>query len=394
MKSFTKTSLILLLFISSIASMTPMTTANGGWLDGWDYRKTITIIGSEGASTGYQVKITFDYYTGMDSGFDDVRFTAVDGETELDHWREFYVVSTNATFWVEVTANLNITQIIYMYFGNTEASSMTDGDATFEFFDNFNGLSLNMSKWTFMTDFGTEHVHEQGNLILIPSTDLVILVGDVAFGLGHALRARIYFKDVRYWGWNEKLTDNSTLEFFGDMASIEHFNEQTVSENEGVANEIAQTWTESTWQNTEIKMVNTTRSIFLVDDVVKQTHTTNVPDGIPNIWPAFYVRHDDTNPNLTMDWILVRNVIPVEPVALFEFWQEVGSAEFIFPVRWDPTTQFGYDMFFIALGLIMIPFSTLYLVRGGRKNMSRDKLFYGLIIFVMGLGLLIGGVMP
>ena len=75
-------------------------------------------------------------------------------------------------------------------------------------------------------------------------------------------------------------------------------------------------------------------------------------------------------------------------------WDLVDEAEFVFPVGWDPVSQFGFDMFFIALGLIMIPFSTLYLVRGGIKKMTRDKLFYGLIIFVMGFGLLIGGIMP
>lgn len=75
-------------------------------------------------------------------------------------------------------------------------------------------------------------------------------------------------------------------------------------------------------------------------------------------------------------------------------WHEINDAEFIFPIEWDPAAQFGYDMFFIALGLIMIPASTVYLVRGGRKEMSSDKLFYTLIIFFIGLGLLIGGIMP
>jgi len=75
-------------------------------------------------------------------------------------------------------------------------------------------------------------------------------------------------------------------------------------------------------------------------------------------------------------------------------WVSIGSVEFIFDVDWHPVAQFGYDMFFILAGLIMIPASTMYLVRGGRKEMSRDKLFYALIIFFVGLGLLIGGVSP
>ena len=48
----------------------------------------------------------------------------------------------------------------------------------------------------------------------------------------------------------------------------------------------------------------------------------------------------------------------------------------------------------ILLGFIMIPSSTLYLVRGGKDGLSSDKLFYFLIIFFIGWALLLGGIMP
>jgi len=75
-------------------------------------------------------------------------------------------------------------------------------------------------------------------------------------------------------------------------------------------------------------------------------------------------------------------------------WQEVGVAEFIFPVGWNPVAQFGYDSFFIFLGLIMIVASTMYLVRGGKDEMSSDKFFYFVILFIMGWALFVGGIMP
>lgn len=75
-------------------------------------------------------------------------------------------------------------------------------------------------------------------------------------------------------------------------------------------------------------------------------------------------------------------------------FQDVGEAEFIFPVGWDPTFQFGYDAAFIFAGLLLLPASTIYLVRGGRKGMSSDKVFFFLVMFMMGLGLFIGGIMP
>ena len=80
--------------------------------------------------------------------------------------------------------------------------------------------------------------------------------------------------------------------------------------------------------------------------------------------------------------------------AAFYEWQDVGEARLIFPIGWDPTFQFGYDAVFIFAGLIMMPLSTMLLVRGGRKGMSTDKLFYDLLVFMIGFGLLVGGIMP
>ena len=71
-------------------------------------------------------------------------------------------------------------------------------------------------------------------------------------------------------------------------------------------------------------------------------------------------------------------------------WYEVSEAELLFSAPIDET---GLDMLLIFLGLIMIPLSTLYLVKGGRSEMSSDKLFYGLIAFVMGWALFLGGIM-
>ncbi len=71
-------------------------------------------------------------------------------------------------------------------------------------------------------------------------------------------------------------------------------------------------------------------------------------------------------------------------------WYEVSEAELIFIVPIDET---GLDMLLIFLGLFMIPASTLYLVKGGRSGMSMDKLFFGLIAFVIGWALFLGGIM-
>jgi len=98
--------------------------------------------------------------------------------------------------------------------------------------------------------------------------------------------------------------------------------------------------------------------------------------------------------NMWVDQYIIRKWITDEPVAAWGLWSTINTPEVIFPVGWDPVAQFGYDMFFIVLGLIMIPASTMYLVRGGRSEISMDKVFMFLLLFIAGWGLFLGGITP
>lgn len=113
----------------------------------WSKRKKITLTGNaSGAQTDYQVKLTVTYDSDMKSDFSDLRFTKADGTTLLDAWMESHTASTSAIVWVETDTPANTVEAdIYMYYGNSGASSDWDGDATFKFFDDFEG---DLSKWT------------------------------------------------------------------------------------------------------------------------------------------------------------------------------------------------------------------------------------------------------
>jgi predicted GH43/DUF377 family glycosyl hydrolase len=73
-------------------------------------------------------------------------------------WREGLAVNpdisqalnekSTGAFWVKVSANLSSSnQLIYIYYGNPDASSLSNGDSTFMFHDDFLGNSLNTGKW-------------------------------------------------------------------------------------------------------------------------------------------------------------------------------------------------------------------------------------------------------
>ncbi len=129
------------------------------WLEGWNYKKQHIISALPGAGTNYQVKMIVNYGSGTDvdekvychSGcqidFDDIRFTDSDGITLLDFWRENYTESVNATFWVEIADSLDYDVTIFMYYGNSMCSTISNGTATFVFFDDFNDGSIDTDLW-------------------------------------------------------------------------------------------------------------------------------------------------------------------------------------------------------------------------------------------------------
>jgi hypothetical protein len=73
----------------------------------------------------YQAKARLDY--------GDIRFADSDGSTQLNYWQE-----VDGKFWVKVPSiPASTTKTIYVYYGNPNTTSQSNGDTTFEFFDDF-----------------------------------------------------------------------------------------------------------------------------------------------------------------------------------------------------------------------------------------------------------------
>jgi len=123
----------------------------------WSYRKIITISGSPGAGTEYQVLLKVGESSGVsgcdfhveghsgkfpsgtnDSG--DLRFVDNDGTTFLNFWVEKVegtLPNRVAYCWVKINDNLDSDVDIYCYYGNPEAGNVSNGVATFDWFDDF-----------------------------------------------------------------------------------------------------------------------------------------------------------------------------------------------------------------------------------------------------------------
>lgn len=133
--------LLLVLIGLALGAWLPMAVAADVlWYDpSWSSRQLLTISNNTASElTEYQVQVNVAYDSDMQPDFDDIRFTEIDGATEINHWMESYTQATSAKFWVRVPSIPSGGTMIWMYFGNSAASSASDGKATFELFDDFN----------------------------------------------------------------------------------------------------------------------------------------------------------------------------------------------------------------------------------------------------------------
>ena len=138
---------ICLLFLTSVASAS-------WWNVNWKYRREITITNVNGPLTDYQILVelnstNFNFSHAQENG-SDIRFVASDDETLLSHWIEVWN-STNqsAKIWVNVS---EITEgaKIFMYYGNENASDVSDANATF-----IRVIGGVVGAWHFDEDSGT-----------------------------------------------------------------------------------------------------------------------------------------------------------------------------------------------------------------------------------------------
>jgi len=112
------------------------------WNASWSRKRPIHInnTGNSNALTDYQVMINITYDSDMQADFDDIRVVnETSGET-VPYWIENKSDGNWCKIWFNasyIPASSWCNDTYYLYYGNPSASSASDGDATFEFFDDF-----------------------------------------------------------------------------------------------------------------------------------------------------------------------------------------------------------------------------------------------------------------
>ena len=153
----------------SLASQVFDSGPGAAWYDSaWSYRRPVTLSPVTSVAN-YPVLVTLttatmgNPYTGVNADGSDIRFTGADKTTLQDHWVESWDSTGTSTIWVEVQASG--TSTVYMYYGNAAASSASDGDSVFDFFDDFGDGDI--SDWSQYGSGTVQVANDGGNSVLL-----------------------------------------------------------------------------------------------------------------------------------------------------------------------------------------------------------------------------------
>jgi len=281
------------------------------FLSGWGYRKSHQVSGSvDGSLTDYQVKIQLYRTTGTDSGenvylgtkvqsdYRDILFTDTQN-TPLSYWIESANTSS-AIVWIKIPQLSQAGNRVYLYYGNSEAQSQSNGTTTFPLFDHFEGTSLQSALW--QSD-GTATV--SGSRVVLTGANAFRSIRSLStYSSGYAVRTLAQVdsaSDGQGLGFGVTYSSPNTV-FMRKSTGVYAFRTNTGTSSDITVNG------DSSWHVYDIGRT-TGFSRITIDEVEQARHTTNLATG--NINVAFSSWASGTK--VSADWVVVRKITANEP---------------------------------------------------------------------------------
>jgi hypothetical protein len=310
------------------------------WLTGWTYRKQIKLSRASGAVTDYQLKLLAGESsgaTGADvhcggkclSSFDDLRFTNAAG-TLLGYWIESITGTTPnrlAVVWIKFDSIAASDTAFYMYYGNSGAAAVSNGDDTFALFDDFLGNTLNSDKWQSSITESIENSiltingrNGQSNIVLSN------FMNNYTYGQGYALRARISTDHLggtdgsENGGFGHKMNNRVLVspqdDSSGTTGKYHCYAGSGVMGSGSIAGMTAGVY--GIWDVMRCEEGNN-KCIFRHNDANEVVITTNIPsDGLAIHFSAW----NNVLSKVCVDWVAVRQFYETEPA-----WGAWGSEQ-------------------------------------------------------------------
>lgn len=141
----------------------------------WAFKRKVTIENRDGRVTDAVVQLKFDNtefdYTKAKADGADIRFSTSAGNINaagLKYWIEQWNIDGTTIIWMKVPVlKANAQNTIYLYYGNADAPAVSNGNATFLFFDDFEDGNYS-KKWE---NVSIGEVKEQNGLLKLRETD-------------------------------------------------------------------------------------------------------------------------------------------------------------------------------------------------------------------------------
>ncbi len=141
----------------------------------WNHKRKITIENNGNEVSDAVIQIQFDSkefdYTRAKADGADIRFSTASATMEADglsYWIEQWNVDGITRIWVKVPVLKSHSQnTIYLFYGNSNVQAVSNGNATFLFFDDFEDGNY-LKKWN---NVSIGEVTEQGGLLKLRETD-------------------------------------------------------------------------------------------------------------------------------------------------------------------------------------------------------------------------------
>ena len=332
------------LFVTQIASAHPSLT---WWDSSWCYKRPIEInYTGDDMLTNYQICITVDTNSLVSAGElntdgSDFRIVNEAETATLPFWNETAFNQWDTKIWVNASKISDVTNTtIYMYYGNPTAASAFDGDATFEFFDDFAGTSLDTNKWNKWEHTSATVADSEVHIVCKANNQGITTKVNNLFPLNRSVEYRERFgeADVLHarQGFYRTIHGNHRAAIFSAFADG-GLRTVTINDTELIGTYIGSYNT--SYYRYHITMIPGGAN-FYRNGELKATHTTGIPPG------DLKVQFNGANgANMYLDWVFVRKCAPSEPtysIGVEESYAALGAPLISDVQHSTPTTTSVY----------------------------------------------------
>ena len=199
-------------------------------LPNWNYKKDIYIQNIDTQNyIEQQVQISINTaalisQNKLKSDASDLRFTLADSNSMLPYWIESGLNTTSTKIWVRVPLISQSQQTeLSMYYGNSIALSVANGDSTFDFFDGFNESSPDTTKWIFTKDPSVTTSNVNGNLVFKNNGSAILVSKQMSITAPFVMHTKVnglsaYSYDLCPLGYANESTKFNRVNFFSGVA--------------------------------------------------------------------------------------------------------------------------------------------------------------------------------